>query len=110
VSCAVLRDRAYKIKSRAFMITERSRFMKELRSLSGVRVYSSVSNFVLIELPDWSSAGLVADGLAAEGLLVRDCSTLPGLSARMIRVAVRTVKENRRLTGTLGAYMAHAAS
>ena len=109
VSCAVLRDRAYEIKSRAFMVNERSRFMKELRSLPGVRVYSSVANFVLIELPDWSSAGLVADRLAAEGLLVRDCSTVPGLSARMIRVAVRTVKENQRLTGTLGAYMAHAA-
>jgi threonine-phosphate decarboxylase len=110
VSCAVLRDRAYEMKSRTFMANERSRFMKELRSLPGVRVYSSVSNFVLIELPDWSSAGLVADRLAAEGLLVRDCSTLPGLSARMIRVAVRTVKENRRLMGTLGAYMAKAAS
>ena len=109
VSCAVLRDRAYEIKSRAFMVNERSRFMKELRSLPGVCVYSSVANFVLIELPDWSSAGLVADRMAAEGLLVRDCSTVPGLSARMIRVAVRTMKENRRLTGTLGAYLANTA-
>jgi threonine-phosphate decarboxylase len=109
VCCAVLRDRAYEIKSRAFMADERSRFMKELRSLPGVRVYSSVANFVLIELPDRSSAGLVADRLAAEGLLVRDCSTVPGLSARMIRVAVRTVKENRRLTGALGAYVANVA-
>jgi len=102
VSCAILRDHAYAIKSRAFMEKERSRFIKGLRSLPGVRVYSSVANFVLIELPDWSSAGLVADRLAAEGLLVRDCSTLPGLSARMIRVAVRTVKENRRLIAALG--------
>jgi threonine-phosphate decarboxylase len=108
VSCAVLRDRAYEIKSRAFMVNERSRFMKELRSLPGVRVYSSVANFVLIELPDWSSAGLVADRLAAEGVLVRDCSTVPGLSACMIRVAIRTVNENRRLTVTLGSYMSNA--
>lgn len=109
VCCAVLRDRAYEIHSRAFMMNERSRFMKELRSLPGVRVYSSAANFVLFELPAWTSAGLVADRLAAEGLLVRDCSTLPGLSARMIRVAVRTVKENRRLLGALGAYMASEA-
>ena len=102
VSCAILSDHAYAIKSRAFMEKERSRFIKGLRSLPGVRVYSSVANFVLIELPDWSSAGLVADRLAAEGLLVRDCSTLPGLSARMIRVAVRSVKENRRLMTALG--------
>jgi threonine-phosphate decarboxylase len=87
------------------MEKERSLFIKGLRSLPGVHVYSSVANFVLIELPDWSSAGLVADRLAAEGLLVRDCSTLPGLSARMIRVAVRTVKENRRLLTALGVWL-----
>lgn len=102
VSCAILSDHAYAIKSRAFMEKERSRFIKGLRSMPGVRVYSSVASFVLIELPDWSSAGLVADRLVAEGLLVRDCSTLPGLNARMIRVAVRTVKENRRLVTALG--------
>jgi threonine-phosphate decarboxylase len=102
VSCAILRDHAYAIKSCVFMEKERPRFINGLRSLPGIRVYSSVANFVLIELPDWSSAGLVADRLAADGLLVRDCSTLPGLSARMIRVAVRTVKENRRLMTALG--------
>jgi threonine-phosphate decarboxylase len=107
VCCTVLRDRAYETNSRAFMVNERSRFMKELRSLPGVRVYSSSANFVLLELPAWTSAGLTADRLAVEGLLVRDCSTLPGLSARMIRVAIRTVKENRRLMGALGAYMAN---
>ena len=105
VSCAVLRDRAYEIKSRAFMVNERSRFIKELRSLPGVCVYSSVANFVLIELPAWTSAGMTADWLASRRLLVRDCSSLPGLSAHMIRVAVRTVKENRRLLTALGVWL-----
>ncbi len=105
VSCAVLRDHAYAIKSCAFMEKERSRFMKGLRLLPGVRIYSSAANFVLIELPAWTSAGLTADRLASRGLLVRDCSSMPGLSAHMVRVAVRTAKENRRLLTALGNWL-----
>jgi threonine-phosphate decarboxylase len=97
VSCAVLQDDIHARKSRAFMENERSRFVRELRSLSGIRVYPSAANFVLIELPAWTSAGVMTDGLASEGLLIRDCSPLPGLTMQMIRVAIRTTKENRRL-------------
>jgi threonine-phosphate decarboxylase len=103
VSCAVLQDDVYAIKSRAFMKNERSRFVRRLRSLSGLRVYSSAANFVLIELPAAICAGEVADRLASERLLVRNCSTLPGLTTQMIRVAIRTAKENRRLLAALGA-------
>jgi histidinol-phosphate/aromatic aminotransferase/cobyric acid decarboxylase-like protein len=71
--------------------------------LSGVRVYPSDANFVLVELPLSTCAGEVADRLAAAKLLVRDCSTVPGLTAQMIRVAIRTAKENRRLIAALGA-------
>jgi threonine-phosphate decarboxylase len=102
VSRAVLQDDAYAMKSRAFMKNERSRFVRGLRSLSGLRVYSSVANFVLIELPATISAGVMTDRLASERLLVRDCSTLPGMTTQMIRVAIRTAKENRRLVAALG--------
>jgi threonine-phosphate decarboxylase len=102
VSCAIVHDSVYASQSRTFMKNERSRFMRGLRSLSGLRAYSSAANFLLIKLPAWTCAGEVTDRLAAEGLLVRDCSTLPGLSAQMIRVAIRTAKENRRLISALG--------
>jgi threonine-phosphate decarboxylase len=101
VSCAVLRDAAYAKKSRAFMEHERLRFVRGLRSLSGLQVFPSAANFLLIGLPAWTSAGEVTDRLASERLLVRDCSALPGLNAHMIRVAIRTAKENRRLLAAL---------
>jgi len=103
VSRAVLHDQAYATQSRIFMKSERSRFVRGLRSLSGLRVYSSAANFVLIELPASICAGEMTDRLASGRLLVRDCSTLPGLTTQMIRVAIRTVKENRRLIAALGA-------
>ena len=103
VSCAVLQDETYAKKSRIFMENERSCFVRGLRSFSGLQVYSSAANFVLIGLPAWTSAGEVTDRLASERLLVRDCSTLPGLTTQMIRVAIRTAKENQRLLTALGA-------
>jgi threonine-phosphate decarboxylase len=103
VSLAVLHDHVYVTRSRTFMKSERARFMRGLRSLSGIRVFPSAANFVLIELPAQTCAGVVRDRLASERLLVRDCSTLPGLTTQMIRVAIRTAKENRRLIAALGA-------
>jgi len=103
VSCAVLQDHAYATQSRTFMENERSRFVRRLRSLPGLRVYLSAANFVLIELPASISVGEVTDQLASKRLLVRDCSWLPGMNLQMIRVAVRTAKENRRLIAALDA-------
>ena len=103
VSIAVVQDDAYAAKSRTFMTRERFRFMRGLRGLSGLRVYPSAANFVLIELPASTCADEVTDRLAAERLLVRDCSTVPGLTTPMIRVAIRTAKDNRKLIAALDA-------
>ena len=65
VSCAVLQDDVYAMKSRAFMRNERFGSMRGLRSLSGLRVYSSAANFVLIELPASIGAGEVTDRLVS---------------------------------------------
>lgn len=101
VSCAVIQDNAFAKKSRVFMKDERSRFKYGLRTISPLRIYPSAANFVLVELPASTCADEIADQLASEGLLVRDCSTLPGLTRQMIRVAVKTAKENRRLITVL---------
>ena len=103
VSHSVLRDHTYAARSRTFMKSERSRFIRGLRSVSDVCVFPSAANFVLIELPASTCAGEVTDQLASENLLVRDCSALPGLTSQMIRVAIRTAKENQRLITALGA-------
>src|SRR5262245_14499950 len=102
-SCSVLQDQSYAEKSRVFMDHERSCFVRGLRSLSGLQVYSPAANFVLIGLPVWTSAGEVTDRLASERLLVRDVSTLPGWTKQMSRVAIRTSKENQRFLTALGA-------
>jgi threonine-phosphate decarboxylase len=101
-SSAVLQDNAFATRSRTFMEKERARFVRGIRSLSGIRVFPSDANFVLIELPASISAGEVRDRMASKQLLIRDCSPLPGLSSQMIRIAIRTARENRRLITALG--------
>ena len=104
VSRAVLHDHAYATQSRTFMKQRTVTIHARASLLVRPCEYTpSAANFVLIELPAWTCAGEVTDRLASERLLVRDCSTLPGLTTQMIRVAIRTAKENRRLIAALGA-------
>jgi threonine-phosphate decarboxylase len=60
-----------------------------------------VANFLLAELPVPLDASSVTKELRQQGLLVRDCSFIDGLSERTIRVAVRTTAQNRRLVAVL---------
>ena len=98
---AALGDRRHAQKSLAFMQTERPRFPEKLASLVGVTVYPSTANFLLVELPPSMPASRLASALRKQGLLIRDCSSVPGLNNRTVRVAVRTAAQNHCLTTAL---------
>lgn len=98
---AVLEDRRHAQRSLAFMHRERARLTKALRAISGLHVFPSAANFLLVELPPSMPATHVTQVLREQGLLVRDCSAVPGLTGRTIRIAVRTTAENRRLVTAL---------
>ncbi|MGH7250504.1 MAG: threonine-phosphate decarboxylase CobD [Nitrospiraceae bacterium] len=84
-------------RSLAFMQAERPRLARQVERLPDVRVYSSAANFLMVELPSWMTAGALAGVLRREGILIRDCSRVPGLTEQTVRIAVRTSRENRRL-------------
>lgn len=98
---AALGDRSYASRSLAYMQREQAHFVMSLKALPGVTVYPSEANFLLLELPMSQSARVCAEALARRGLLIRDCSSVPGLNRRTIRVAVRRRAENRRLVAAL---------
>jgi threonine-phosphate decarboxylase len=98
---AALRDRRHARKSVAFMELERPRLARSLGRIPGVKVYPSVANFLLVELPPGHSATELTGALRQKGLLVRDCSTISGLTNRALRIAVKTRAQNRRLAMTL---------
>jgi threonine-phosphate decarboxylase len=89
------------------MRNERGRFTTRLARLPGCEVFPSQANFVFVELPRQWRASAVAAQLRPEGLLIRDCSSVPGLNAHSIRVAVRTRRENDRLVTALSKLLVH---
>lgn len=96
-AAAALRDVRHARLSLRVMDRERARLLKGLGRLPGCSAYPSAANFILMELPVSVTAGTMVAALRREGLLIRDCSQVPGLNTRSVRVAVRTEAENNRL-------------
>jgi len=100
---AALKDRHHARRSLAFIKGERHRFAKSLATIPEITVFPSAANFLLVELPPGRSGPEVTKILCRQGLLIRDCSMVPGLSRRTIRVAIRLPGQNDRLVRALRA-------
>jgi histidinol-phosphate/aromatic aminotransferase/cobyric acid decarboxylase-like protein len=102
LACAALEacagDRETPLRVAAEVATAREQLTGSLREL-GVRVWPSVANFVLAELP------AAVEPLRAYGIAVRPCSSFPGLDDRYVRVAVRTNADNDRLVRAVEAIL-----
>jgi threonine-phosphate decarboxylase len=80
------------------------RWLSQALGTTGVAVYPSAANFLLLRLPSTAatSARVRARLIAGHGVVVRDCRSFHGLSnGRFIRVAVRRRDENERLVRAL---------
>jgi len=97
---AALTDWGYAAKTRRYIARERDRLLSDLRLIGGVEPFPSPANYILLKLTGIDSQ-LLTDKLGRRGLLVRDCSSFPGLDNRYIRIAVRTWWQNRRLLKAL---------
>jgi len=94
---AALRDQAHAEKSLQFVVKERARISKALAGFQGCRVYPAHANFIFMELPPGWHARTMTEQMRREGLLIRDCSSVPGANRRSIRIAVRSCEDNDRL-------------
>ena len=79
---------------------EREDLSGRLGAIDGVRVWPSVTNFVLIEVAD--GAAVVA-ALRAESIAVRAAGTFPGLDDRHIRITARDATRNARVADAVAA-------
>ena len=104
---AALKDDRHARRSLSFMTQERSRFTALLAGFPGCVVFPSQANFILMELPAAWPARKVTAMLRRDGMLVRDCSVIPGLHSRSVRVAVRTRQENDQLVKALSRLVGH---
>jgi histidinol-phosphate/aromatic aminotransferase/cobyric acid decarboxylase-like protein len=80
--------------------TARAELLAALASRSGLRVWPSAANFLLLRSGDPTEPRL-AEALADEGIAVRSAASFPGLDERYLRVAVRPPADNARLLAAL---------
>jgi threonine-phosphate decarboxylase len=97
-----LKDRRYLQRTLALIATERQYLRDQLAQIPGVRVFPSVANFLLLKLtrPGWDAPRL-QQALIPREILIRDCSSFPGLGRSYIRIAVRGRNDNQRLVTAL---------
>lgn len=107
---AALNDAIHARKSLHFMERERERLRKLLSAIPGCAVMPTHANYFLVELPRGRHARDITEQLRSQGLLIRDCSSIPGMNSRSIRLAVRTVEENNRLVRALSRLLPQGAS
>lgn len=102
---AALDDREYAKKTLARNEAERDYMFHSLSGTGWLLPFSSTANFLLVKIlePKISSSSLT-ERLSEKGLLVRDCSTFPGLGQRFIRVAILSRPQNRRLIKSLQSF------
>jgi histidinol-phosphate aminotransferase len=72
---------------------ERGRLDGELRKLSGITVFPSDANFILVRVPD---AVAVFEGMKHRGVLIKNLHTGVPLLDGCVRLTIGTPEENRR--------------
>jgi threonine-phosphate decarboxylase len=102
VTLAAFKDIEFIKNAKLTIAKERAKFAEMLCEISGLHVFPSVTNFLLVKiLLKKVTATILRDELAKEGLLIRDCSTFVGLDNSYFRVTVRASRENKRLIKNL---------
>jgi len=90
----------------ADLVQQRERLLKALRAMSGLTVWNSDANMILVRINgkqagEADPAGLVFERLKAGGVLVKNISKMHPLLANCLRLTVGTADENTQLLATL---------
>ncbi len=95
-------DESYISKTRAHILSEKQRMIRELSSLSAFKVFPAEANFVLVKIlvPGLTSQD-VFDSLMKKGLMVRDCSSFQSLNGQFFRFCIMNQQDNSRLLHAL---------
>jgi len=98
---ACLQETEFSASTRRWVAEERSWLQEQIRSRLGWQVWHGEANFLLVRSPVSLAAGELQWHLGKRGILIRNCSQYPGLTAHHFRIAVRTREENQCLVDEL---------
>ncbi len=104
---AALAATSHQAATLALISRERAVLSTALARLAGITVYPGAANYLLLQLPAGCNGRDLAQHLEEQCILIRTCSSFPGLDDSFVRVAIRTAAENARLLAALTAYFSH---
>ncbi len=96
LACLDVADEYLK-RTREVVAAERAYLSSQLARVSGVRVYPSVANFLMIAVAQESYPGEFGEHLLRCGIAVRDLREMPGCGPGLYRVGIRSHADNERL-------------
>ncbi len=89
------------VKSLEKICAARAVFMEELQEIPFIKVFPSQANYVMCELLNGYESRKVAEDLLEQNILIKDLTSKIGNGKQYIRLAVRTVEDNRILVEKL---------
>ena len=98
----MLQDEDYIRQTRELILSERTRMIKELKSVPTYKVYPAYANFILLKIlkPGLTSYD-VFEACIRQGLIIRDCSSFQCLDGEFVRFCIMMPEDNSRLVEVL---------
>mgnify|MGYP002334717512 CR=1 FL=1 len=95
-------DEEYIDKTRSLILSEKTRCRQLIDKSHKFKLYPSYSNFYLLKILDEGvDAHMLFERAIRQGMMIRDCSTFPGLEERFIRFCIMKPEDNTRLINCL---------
>ena len=100
----IFKNLEYIRTSKEYVEQQRQFMLSQLKKIDGIKVYDTVTNFVLLKLFHCDEDELF-DRLIREGLLIRKTSSFEGLDKTYIRIAIKDQQSNAKLINALKEYL-----
>ncbi len=101
-----LKQSDFREKTLRFIENERQRLAEKIEKIDGFSVVPGKANFLLVKMSEkLPPASHLQEFLLNRGILIRDCSSFPGLGNHFFRVCVKKPDENDQLVTFLHRYV-----
>lgn len=92
----IFKDKDFIKNSKDYIDAERKFMLKELKTIEGIKVFPTHTNYILIKLLDYREEEIF-DEFLKNGILIRKCSSFQGLEGDYIRVAIKSSSNNKKI-------------
>ncbi len=94
-------DDAFIKTTQAFIVKEHQLFRKRLEEIDALKLFPSVTSFILIKIREKHDASQLCSILSKDRILIRNCGNFEGLSDQYVRISLKSPEINARVAERL---------